>query len=695
MRATFPFSALRPAFLRQFGIVLMLLLMLDCCVLADVFVSPSGSDANPGTAAAPVLTPARAQALARKEGAAGNHIRLRGGLYLLKAPLALTSVDSGETWEAEGSGTPVLSGGRIVAGWTLHDADKDIWQARVGSDADFRELWVNGVRYVRAYSTDVSNLLPGATFTGAGFACAGSPLTGFRHPEAIELVWRLAWEDRRCPLAIVNSSGVTCAPGPFTVLQNSDALHVSSPPYSIENAYELLSSSTPGQFYLDKPAHILYLVPRPEDDLRTAQVIIPALTTPVTATGADKVTFSGLAFSHSAWTYPNAHGFPEIQTDTYAVLDKWPVVKGDVPRLPGCVAVSGGDGMAFRRCAFTHIAADGLSLDDGIRRPLVIGCSFSDIGGTGLAISRPSDYHTSLLPSYVMVRDNTFTTCGAQYKGCTALSAPYSDHLTVRNNDLRDLPYTAIHIGWGWGDPTVAGNGNRATLIAYNRIDRPMLVMHDGGGIYLNGATASALVVGNVVTGLASDFAYYLDDGSIHKVVRNNIAFDDRDHAYHCNNNVGSNTVDYNFFDQTGAYLDQPQGLRGTPYNSYGPNQSGLTPTTLPVGILGYAGLEPGYGGKSPVNSHSPGAPTAVAVQVSGASVTVTFTPPQHTGLGGVTAYEVSDGNLLVYVATDRSATFPVPPGVTHQITVRARDAQGDLSLPSQPITIRTEAHAF
>ncbi|HEY3282287.1 MAG TPA: hypothetical protein VGN26_08450, partial [Armatimonadota bacterium] len=94
---------------------------------ATLYVSPKGSDANPGTLARPFATLERARDAARalrKQGPlpGGVVIEVRGGLYELPRPLELNEEDSGTasapvTWRARAGEQVRLVGGRFVKGW--------------------------------------------------------------------------------------------------------------------------------------------------------------------------------------------------------------------------------------------------------------------------------------------------------------------------------------------------------------------------------------------------------------------------------------------------------------------------------------------------------------------------------------------------------------------------------------------------
>jgi len=93
------------------------------CPQPHIFLSPSGSDSASGCAASEaVLTPARAQRLARAShgaGAATVTVWVAEGTYELAAPLELSSADSRTNWSRAGAaGRPVFSAGRLLShGW--------------------------------------------------------------------------------------------------------------------------------------------------------------------------------------------------------------------------------------------------------------------------------------------------------------------------------------------------------------------------------------------------------------------------------------------------------------------------------------------------------------------------------------------------------------------------------------------------
>ncbi len=91
---------------------------------------------------------ARAQ---RRSGKAGPiTITIRAGRYFLPETLILGPEDSDTIWEAPHGEHPIISGGRLISGWTKKEAGS-AWTAHAAGPY-FRQLFVNGRRAARARS---------------------------------------------------------------------------------------------------------------------------------------------------------------------------------------------------------------------------------------------------------------------------------------------------------------------------------------------------------------------------------------------------------------------------------------------------------------------------------------------------------------------------------------------------------------
>ena len=118
-------------------------------------VSPYGSDTNPGTEQQPFRTIERARDAVRSntEDMAQNIVvYLRGGTYNIDRTIVFDHRDSGKNghtvvyrnYESE---SPIISGGQKIGSWRLDSGNR--WKAGTTLE-NFRQLYVNGVRAVRA-----------------------------------------------------------------------------------------------------------------------------------------------------------------------------------------------------------------------------------------------------------------------------------------------------------------------------------------------------------------------------------------------------------------------------------------------------------------------------------------------------------------------------------------------------------------
>src|SRR5947209_207675 len=116
---------------------------------AQVYVSPSGDDANPGSQARPVRSLERARDLART--AAVRTVILAPGTYRLACTLQLDSRDAGTSFTGPASGEPaIVSGGIALTDWRLVDQRRNLWSVAAPAPlTNARQLYVDGVRATR------------------------------------------------------------------------------------------------------------------------------------------------------------------------------------------------------------------------------------------------------------------------------------------------------------------------------------------------------------------------------------------------------------------------------------------------------------------------------------------------------------------------------------------------------------------
>lgn len=739
---------------RLLSLPLGLLLILPLAS-AQVYVSPRGNDHSNGTAAHPVLTLQRAVALSRAFGE--HHIVLDGGTYRLTVPLHLTAADAGLSFSTAPGERPILSGGVRITGWREVNARENLWAAPVPrSVKNSRQLYINGLRATRARGRVPVAL----TETPTGYTASADTMAAWKNPSDIEFVYTGgnsiwseqseglgSWTQPRCPIASISGTTITMAqpcwnnstkrvmlPNGSRTANLVGPMSVGKHPEYVENAYELLG--TPGQFYFDRSAHVVYYVPRPGEDLKTADVEMPVLETLIEGKGTaaapiDDITFSGLQFSYATWLGPSSNeGFSEIQAN-YQVTgpDGYSrqalchfVPNGTCPfgawtQAHANISLSFAHHVRFIDDDFIHLGAAALTLGHGAQNDSVEGCIFTDISGNGIQLG---GVDTPLAPikdftANNRIENNLFRNVGAEYRGGIPIVVGYARNTLVAHNQIDHVPYAAISVGWGgWPDKIKhAGQANNSSgnVIRDNLIHDLMIDLSDGGGIYTQGLTGKSLAYGEKITGnviynqFSSGHEIYTDNGSAMITVSGNVMFNTN------HDNWGSRHHDY-YNGQDGKNYD-PLAIENN-YWQQGDADSSSRNVTLkgnhliasldevPHAILANAGLQPPY--KSTlykrfdllVPRHTPEAPSRVAAAPGDGFALVTFSPPIDTGNAPVVSYTITastGAKTSISAAEFAKVAYARVSGLANNqpvtFTVTATNSAGisEPSLPSFAIT--------
>ena len=127
---------------------------------ADLWIDPvNGSDTNDGTTAATALKTIQAAKTKAAELSESKDVVviLKAGTYDASETIVFGEADSGKnghtiTYRAASGENAIISGGASVDGWTLHDADKNIYVADIPERAELsRSFYVDGKVQTLAY----------------------------------------------------------------------------------------------------------------------------------------------------------------------------------------------------------------------------------------------------------------------------------------------------------------------------------------------------------------------------------------------------------------------------------------------------------------------------------------------------------------------------------------------------------------
>jgi len=596
---------------------------------ADFYVAANGKDSNPGTAAAPFATLAKARDAVRKRissGLTGNVLVLiSGGTYKQAETLTFGPEDSGTgkfsiTYAARPGEEVVLSGGQLITGWKK--GPSAIWTAQVpevkAGQWYFRQLFVNGKRAIRARTPNVDDKTPWwsiktstasretlppedatipVTLTG--------PIKAYNNPTDVELVYIYNNEEGRKRLGSINEEAqmLTLAPphrwnSRVFINDWSLSLPAAGKACYLENALEMLDQ--PGEWYLDRRTGILSYMPREGEDLTRDEVVAPVLQkTMLAVIGTPErpvlnVHFKGIHVEHVDWPLP-AWGFMPLFCCNLEA--------GKDPR-PGHRPMDAAVEYEFSRsCSFTdggiaHVGGMGLCLRNGTAFNTVEGNEIGDLGGGGICAG-----YANVAGGYLYaapppekdeykgyrIANNYVHHCGTDYYGAAGILLLSTQDAVVSHNLIHDTAYFGIGVA-GSQDPKLPFAHNNT--VEYNHIYNAMKVTVDGAGMYVTFAQLEpgCLIRGNLIHDTqGSPFARLDQNFGVHPP-SSGVYLDGDNSGCHYENNVlyrnlaaGPLIFDYEHAEQKNSWLDNLFQKDGTP------------PPEFIEAMQAHAGLEPAY----------------------------------------------------------------------------------------------------
>ena len=494
-------------------------------------------------------------------------LRLQEGVYQLNQPITIRPEDNGTRIVADGKVT--ISGGVSISGWKkegkYYVADVPDFNGR---PLEFRQLWVNGKKAVRARDVDDFEQMfrirsvDKANETIYVPAKAVKKIINAKYPE---MVLHEMWCIANLRIKNIKIQGDSAA---VTFHQPESHVHFMHPwpspmvttdghnsAFYLTNAKELLDSE--GEWYLDARASKLYYIPRKGEDMGGAEVIAPAVETLVQVAGTPDepvkdVTFEGITFSYATWMRPSVSGHAPLQagmymTEAYKLRPKMDRPNGDhkldnqgwVGRPAAAVSLNCAGNVSFTKCTFEHNASTGLDYHLYIKGGTVDRCTFRDIGGNGILAGgfspegfeahKPYDpADRRIICTGLNITNNLITDVTNEDWGCVGIGAGFVRDIRICNNEISDVSYTGISVGWGWNQQPCSMANN---LISGNLIYNYAKHMYDTAGIYTLGAQPHSLIEGNVVRDIYTPsyvhdpehwFYLYTDEGSSGITVRNN-----------------------------------------------------------------------------------------------------------------------------------------------------------------------------
>ena len=496
------------------------------------YVSPNGNDAAAGTEAAPFRTIDRARNAVRSVNASQTSdivVFLRGGRYELSDTLRFSANDSGRNghevvYRSYPGEEAIVSGGRLVTGWTHHQGG--IYQAPSPVGA-YRQLYVDGYRGTRARTPNVGYNRITSWNTDRTITVPAQQVHAWGNLNQIEMVIEKHWHQSRLRVGSFSKSGTQATIVPLEPDRTIE-WHGQWPsrepnqPYYFENALDFLDQ--PGEWYLDRGQQRVYYMPHPGQRMEDLEIIVPNLERLVDITGASRIRLAGLTFEHANWTAPDNHGFVAVQANYYRAPN-------GIGWVPAGIRVESSQDIVLERNVMRHMGGSAIELAFGTHRTQIVGNAISDIAAGGISVftalsNRNAPVHQRSIGD--TVRNNYVTRVGQDYTGGVAILGTYPENMIVEHNEVFDTPYSGLSIGWGWTSDDTALRNN---VVRYNRIQQVMNLLDDGAGIYTLSKQPGTLIEENYISDLTRNpwagnyeiTALYLDEQSEGITLRNNV----------------------------------------------------------------------------------------------------------------------------------------------------------------------------
>jgi hypothetical protein len=548
---------------------------------ATYYVSPTGSDTNPGTVEAPFQTITKARDVVRtiNTSMTGDiYVYLRGGDYRITSTIAFGTQDSGTGghrifYQAYPGEMPVLNGATKVTGWTV--ASGSIYKASLDRATKLRNLYVNDKR---ASMTSKSVSSKGGTGTysvtsgQASWAWAsGSGSDGIKYAttdvpaiasnkDDLEIVNGTTWnENIVCTKDVVTTSdgyrGLMLQQpyGAIAQLPNWSAGFSVTGTHTIFNAYEFLNAA--GQFFFDKTTKTLYYYPRSGEDMASADVEAPVVEKLLDIAGTSNtsrvknITFQGITFANTdygLYDVAGSRGKATVQGATVFVAfgdGNWHNSKYEITdTLPGMINVSGADSVHFVSNVVKHSGNEGISMINDVINSNITGNFITDIAGSGITIGHPQHVYlgdggthqkyakgVEGICTKVSITNNFIYDVSTLrgFGGHAGVTAFFVDTLSITHNHIHTTAYNGINLGWGWQNfkdsTTCKGN-----TVSFNRFNATLNRLHDSGAIYTLGQMTGTNINQNYVKGIPAatsgpTYGLHNDEGSAYITENDNV----------------------------------------------------------------------------------------------------------------------------------------------------------------------------
>jgi hypothetical protein len=506
----------------------------------DLFVSPDGSDRNPGTEAKPLATFHGARKAVRKRLRKNDDndivVAFSGGRYTIREPVTFGPQDSPSTnqhviYRAEGKESPVFTGGRRITGWQKND--DGTWSTTIDDVKNgtwtFDELFAGDRRARPARYPDdgVLRVKSIGDDRRTNFTFHEGDIPGFADGHQLHLLYYHDWSISHVPIQSIdrNSHRLTTA---YDVGPSAD--HYQMGHFSDHPRYVLTGDvdfvNNPGEWFLNESTGKLTYMPYDQHRPDRVQMVAPVATSLLEVHGTPdnpvrNLEFRGLTFQHCSFPLPEK-GYAAGQATGHEDRSE-----GGSGRtfVDAALTFDHATHHIVRNCTLSQLGGGGIWFRTGSDNNKLIGNDIRDTGGNGVMIGT-GGHNPDRMATETLVVNNRVRRPGQRFFGAVGIWAGIVANTRILHNEVSHTPYTGISLGWQWNpDPTPA----RRNRVSYNHIHHVLQTLSDGGGIYTLGWHPDSALRGNYIhhvpeaAGRAESNGMFLDQGTKGFTIEHNV----------------------------------------------------------------------------------------------------------------------------------------------------------------------------
>jgi len=224
-------------------------------------------------------------------------------------------------------------------------------------------------------------------------------------------------------------------------------------------------------------------------------------------------------FRYSSW---NNNEIIDIQATQY--ISAYENEVRTYSEIPSQITFNYANNVEIKDCEFTCLGSNALALYDAVTNAKVSGNIFRDLSGGAMVIGSYNHEHESdngKTCTDIEISDNVIRRTSLVWRGMPSITVYYEKDVDIVRNDIADVTYSGMSLGWGWGN-TTARFGN--FTVSNNRIHNVMQTLTDGGHIYTLGDMPGTVISNNYMTNSPDGRGgVYNDSGSANIDILNNV----------------------------------------------------------------------------------------------------------------------------------------------------------------------------